>query len=78
MRRMEGLGMTTRRIDIGGIVFGLIVLGVGLWFLLENTFAVTLPELDWDKIWPVLVIVLGVAIVLGAWTRRETRHTPQP
>ncbi len=70
--------MTGRRIDLGGIVFGLIVLGVGLWFLAENTFGLVLPELDWDKIWPVLVIALGVAIVLGAWTRHETRHTPQP
>jgi hypothetical protein len=58
-----------RGLDIGAVVFGLIVLGVGAYYLLVNTFGLDLPELDWDKIWPVLVIFLGIAIVLGAWGR---------
>jgi hypothetical protein len=58
-----------RRADVGGVVIGLIILGVGVYYLLENTFGFTMPELDWDKIWPVAIIVLGLAIVWGAYHR---------
>jgi LiaI-LiaF-like transmembrane region len=71
MSRLRGL-------DLGAIVFGLIVLGVGGYYLLVNTFGLDLPELDWDKIWPLLVIALGLAIVLGAWGRMgRGGHGPQ-
>ncbi len=64
--------------DRGAVVLGLIVLGVGAYYLLVNTFGLNLPELDWDKISPVLVIFLGVAIVLGAWVRMgRGGHGPQ-
>jgi cell wall-active antibiotic response 4TMS protein YvqF len=58
-----------RRLDIGGVIFGVIILGVGVYYLLANTFGVALPELDWDKIWPLLVIALGLGILWGAWNR---------
>ena len=50
-----------RRADVGGVVIGLIILGVGVYYLLDNTFGFTMPELDWDKIWPLAIIVLGLA-----------------
>lgn len=58
-----------RNLDLGAVIFGLILLGVGVYYLLENTFGVGLPPLDWDKVWPLAIIALGVGIVWGAWSR---------
>jgi len=58
-----------RRADVGGVIIGVIILGVGVYYLLDNTFGFTMPELDWDKIWPLALIALGLAIVWGAYHR---------
>lgn len=62
-----------RRIDLGAVIVGLIFLGVGGWFLLENTFGLVLPELNWDMIWPLFIIAIGVGIVWRAWDREHAR-----
>ncbi len=41
------------------IMFGLLLLAITVIFLLK---------LDWGKVWPVLVIIIGVGMVLG-WKR---------
>jgi hypothetical protein len=64
------------RRDYGGLVFGGILLFVGGFYLLRNTLGFDLGELDWEPIWPVLVILLGVAVVVGALTRREGGEPP--
>jgi hypothetical protein len=58
-----------RHVDVGAILIGLIILGVGLYYTLVNVFGLQLAELDWDKIWPLAVIALGVGIIWGAWSR---------
>ncbi|HJW22161.1 MAG TPA: hypothetical protein VJ506_07025 [Candidatus Limnocylindrales bacterium] len=65
--------MDIGRADLGRLIFGLIVLFVGVWFLLRNTFGVNLPELDGDMIWPILVVGLGLAILFNTG-----RHGSQP
>ena len=62
MHRLRGL-------DLGAIIIGVLVLGVGAYYVLVNTFGVNLPDLDWDKIWPLAVMAVGVAIIAGAWSR---------
>jgi NADH:ubiquinone oxidoreductase subunit 4 (subunit M) len=59
------------RRDAGGIVFGVILLLVGGYYLLQQTFGLNLPDLNWDQIWPVLVIVLGLVVLYGAWSRSK-------
>jgi TRAP-type C4-dicarboxylate transport system permease small subunit len=58
---------------MGAILFGLILLAVGGYYLLRNTFGIDIPELSWDAIWPLLVIVLGVGLV---WRELITRGGP--
>ena len=58
-----------RRLDVGALIFGIVILGVGIYYLLTNTFGFQLPELDWDKIWPLLVIALGLGTLWGVWNR---------
>jgi TRAP-type C4-dicarboxylate transport system permease small subunit len=58
-------------VDIGALIFGAILLLVGGYYLLVNTFGIDLPELDWDMIWPIAVIGLGVAVVARAVASRS-------
>lgn len=54
------------------LVVGLSILGLGLWFFLERTLGYDLPTIRWSQFWPVILIVIGAAVLLGA-VRRERR-----
>jgi hypothetical protein len=64
------------RVDVGALIFGAILLLVGGYYLLVNTFGIQLPELDWDQIWPIPVIVLGIAVVARALQSRSDPEKP--
>ena len=57
--------------DLGLLLFGAILLIVGGYYLLTNTFGLVLPELNWDMIWPLFVIALGVGLVWRAINERS-------
>jgi hypothetical protein len=59
-----------RNFDFGALIFGLIVLGVGVYYFLANTLGLQIPDLDWDKIWPLLVVALGCAILFSNLRRK--------
>jgi len=66
-----------RRLDVGALILGVLILEVGIYYLLVNTFGFELPDLDWDMIWPIAVIALGLGILWGAWNRMSTHgHGP--
>jgi hypothetical protein len=56
---------------VGTIVFGVILVAVGLWFFADQTLGLDMPRLRWSELWPILIIVLGGWIVLGSM-RRES------
>ena len=58
------------RVDVGALIFGVILLLVGGYYLLVNTFGIQLPQLDWDQIWPIALIALGLAVVAKAVVSR--------
>jgi uncharacterized integral membrane protein len=60
-----------RKVDIGALIFGAILLLVGGYYLLVNTFGINLPDLDWDMIWPIALIALGLAVVARAIASRS-------
>ena len=51
------------------VVFGLVMLAIGLWFFAEQTLGLDLPPIRWSQFWPVILIGLGVWIVLGSMRR---------
>jgi hypothetical protein len=53
-------------------MFGVILLLVGGYFLLRNTFGIDIPDIDWDMVWPFAIVALGLAVLYGAWSRRPT------
>ncbi len=56
------------RVDAGNaaIVFGAVLVLLGSWFLVDRYV-----NIDWQLVWPVLVIVLGVVVILGALRPRR-------
>lgn len=51
------------------ILFGLVILGLGLWFFAEHTLGYELPRIRWSQVWPVFLIGLGLWVVLGSFRR---------
>ena len=51
------------------LVFGVIILLVGLWFFGSRTLGLDLPDIEWGQLWPLLLIGLGAWIVYGAMRR---------
>jgi len=58
-----------RHFDGGGLIFGGILLLVGIYYLFQQTLGFDIPDLNWDQIWPVILIVVGGLVLYGAWTR---------
>jgi len=53
------------------MIFGLILLAVGLWFFAEHTLGLDLPTVRWSQLWPLILIFVGVWVLFGA--RRRAR-----
>jgi hypothetical protein len=54
------------KMNSSGIVGGLILIVVGLFFFLRKLF----PEVDFGNYWPLLLIVIGAGII---WSSRKQR-----
>jgi hypothetical protein len=66
------------RLDLGAVIIGLIILAVGIYYVLVNTFGIALPELNGDAIWPIAVVALGIGILWSALGRMNRGgHGPQ-
>ena len=57
--------------DLAGRLWGLVLLGFGLWFFADVTLKLDLPSLRWGELWPVVLIVLGAFVVLRGLARRS-------
>jgi phage shock protein C len=49
----------------GAVVFGLILIGAGIWFLIDRY----VPAFDSDLVWPIALVVLGVALLVVSLRR---------
>jgi phage shock protein PspC (stress-responsive transcriptional regulator) len=56
----------TPKVDSGaaGIVVGAVLVLLGAWFLVDQYL-----KIDWDLVWPVIVIVLGAVLIVAAMRR---------
>ena len=60
----------TRRSDgNAGVVVGIGLVLIGLWFLLREY----LPDIDWSLIWPLVIVAIGAVILVTSMRRREGR-----
>ena len=60
------------RRDTGAVVWGLIILAIGVWFFLDQTLGIRLPRIDWRYLWPVILILIGAIVVFQAIRRRPS------
>ena len=56
--------------DTAARVWGVIILGVGVWFLLDVTFGYDMPRVPWGDVWPIGLIIIGLAVLLRGMGRR--------
>ena len=49
-----------------GIVVGIGLVLIGVWFLLREY----LPEIDWSLIWPIVIVGIGAVILVTSMRRR--------
>ena len=47
-----------------GIVGGFVLVGIGVWFLVDQYV-----HIDWQLVWPVVVILIGVGLIVAAMRR---------
>ncbi|HET8787073.1 MAG TPA: DUF5668 domain-containing protein [Candidatus Limnocylindrales bacterium] len=52
------------------VVFGLIVVAIGLWFFADQTLGLDMPRLSWSELWPVLLILVGAWLLYTSLRRR--------
>lgn len=53
----------------GMVIGGLIVLGLGVIFLLANLEIIP----DFGTMWPLVLVVIGIALLIGAVVKREKK-----
>lgn len=49
----------------GAVIFGLILIGLGVWFLIDRY----IPAINGDLLWPVALVVLGIVLLVIALRR---------
>ncbi len=59
-----------RRSGNGGLIFGIILVALGVWFLLDNY----IPDLRSDLLWPIGLVVLGLVLLVVS-TRRSSEES---
>lgn len=55
-----------RRSGSGSWVVGLVLIGLGLYFLAREY----LPDIDFDRLWPLGLVLLGLILLVGAIRKR--------
>lgn len=57
--------------DTAARIWGLLLIAVGAWFFAEFTLGYDLPAVPWRDLWPVVLIVIGLAVLLRGMGRRS-------
>ena len=60
--------------DNNNLFVGLLLIGLGLIFLLHN-FVIWF---DWSKLWPLVLILLGLAVLFSGTKKRDGDESVQP
>jgi len=59
-------------IDTGTVIWGLILIVIGGWFFLDHTLGFDMPRVNWGDLWPVILVVIGAAVILQGLGRRRS------
>ncbi len=53
------------------VLVGVVILAVGLWLFADQTIGLDLPRISWSRLWPLVLIGVGVWVVFGSMRRRS-------
>jgi hypothetical protein len=70
-RRLAANPAVVRAGDTAARVWGLLLIAVGLWFFAEVTLGYDMPAIPWRDVWPLGLIVIGLAVVVRGLSRRS-------
>lgn len=59
----------------GSLTGGLVLIGIGTLFLLKKLGFI--PGFDFSDLWPIILIIVGLAMIAGHF-RRTNGRTPTP
>ncbi|HEX6128393.1 MAG TPA: PspC domain-containing protein [Candidatus Limnocylindria bacterium] len=62
-----GAAHARRRGSNGAMIFGLVLVLLGVWFLVDQL----VPGIDSDLLWPIALVILGGALLLVSMRRRD-------
>lgn len=62
------------KINQNFMILGTFLVLIGVVFFLKNLGLLELPSSFWSFIWPLLLVVIGVHIAVGAKRAREYKH----
>lgn len=58
-------------VDLAGRLWGLVLLGLGLWFFADVTLKLDLPAIAWRDAWPIALIAVGGLVIVRGLARRR-------
>jgi hypothetical protein len=58
-------------LTLANFVVGLVFLVIGIWYFLDTTLGLTMPDIEWGDLWPILLIVIGGVILYRAAVDRR-------
>lgn len=59
-----------RRPNAAAIVVGLILIGLGAYWFLDQTLGIAMPRISWGGVWPIILILIGGVILIRSLDRR--------
>ena len=57
----------------GRVIYGFILLGLGIYLQLWSMDLIP----DFDRTWPIFIIIIGLAIILGAFFKKKKTENSQ-
>ena len=57
--------------SLAAIIVGLVLLAIGIYYFLDRTLGVDVPDIRWGSLWPLILIAIGAVILLRGVMRRR-------
>lgn len=72
--RPEPLVPSKKGLSTAGLIGGLVLIMLGSFLLLDQYDLI--PDFEFDKFWPVILIVIGCVMMFGFWKRKPEEEPP--
>jgi Domain of unknown function (DUF5668) len=56
--------------SLAAVIVGLVLIAIGLYFFIDRTLGINLPDIRWSTIWPIVLILVGGLILFRSVSRR--------